>query len=174
MQYVLARMRSTPWSRHHTAMLGAHDLPPLNLEALPPEAAAWIARWQHAEQQLALRDQALVERDLELVQARSMLQRRDRDIACPMTRIGEDMSERLDIVPAEFFMHRQIYGKWACRCCQVLRQAPSMPELIEGGMAASGLIAHTLGARATWLAVQRDARLPHDSLPTGNFFAEEL
>ncbi|SFQ70945.1 zinc-finger binding domain of transposase IS66 [Variovorax sp. OK605] len=24
----------------------------------------------------------------------------------PMTRIGEDMSERLDIVPAEFFVHR--------------------------------------------------------------------
>jgi len=65
----------------------------------------------------------------------------------PMTRIGEDISERLDIVPAEFFVHRHIYGKWACRCCQVLRQAPSIPELIEGGMAASGLIAHTLISR---------------------------
>lgn len=38
----------------------------------------------------------------------------------PMTRIGEDMSERLDIVPAEFFVHRHIYGKWTCRCCQIL------------------------------------------------------
>ena len=36
----------------------------------------------------------------------------------PMTRVGEDVSERLDIVPAEFFVHRHIYGKWACRCCQ--------------------------------------------------------
>ncbi len=240
-----------PWSWHHTGMLGAHALPPLNLQALPPEAAAWIARWQHAERQLELRDQALVDRDRELVQARSLLQRKDRDIAwrdakiekitfelarlkrwkfgasseamdadqrrlfeetiaedeaslraqleqmrlqaaadddgkakpkaaprqprrqalpehlrrvehrhepestdcaepgCgrPMTRIGEDMSERLDIVPAEFFVHRHIYGKWACRCCQVLRQAPSIPELIEGGMAASGLVAHTLISR---------------------------
>ncbi|WP_422085112.1 IS66 family transposase [Variovorax sp.] len=251
MQYVLARMRLMPWSWHHTGMLGAHDLPPLNLQALPPEAAAWIARWQHAERQLALRDQALVDRDRELLQARDLLQRKDRDIAwrdakiekitfelarlkrwkfgasseamdadqrrlfeetiaedeaslraqleqlrlqaaaddagkakpkeaprqprrqalpehlrrvehrhepdstdcqepgCgrPMTRIGEDMSERLDIVPAEFFVHRHIYGKWACRCCQVLRQASSIPELIEGGMAASGLIAHTLISR---------------------------
>ena len=65
----------------------------------------------------------------------------------PMTRIGEDMSERLDIVPAEFFVHRHIYGKWACRCCQTLRQACSIPELIDGGMAASGLIAHTLISR---------------------------
>lgn len=30
----------------------------------------------------------------------------------PMQRIGEDISEKLDIVPAEFFVHRHIYGKW--------------------------------------------------------------
>jgi transposase len=62
----------------------------------------------------------------------------------PMTRIGEGISERLDVVPAEFFVHRHIYGKWACRCCQVLRQAPSVAEVIEGGVAASGFVAHTL------------------------------
>jgi transposase len=27
---------------------------------------AWIARWQHAEEQLAMREQALVDRDREL------------------------------------------------------------------------------------------------------------
>src|SRR5207253_11247082 len=54
----------------------------------------------------------------------------------PMTRIGEEVTERLDIVPAEFFVHRHVYGKWACRCCQVLKQAPAAPELIEGGIAA--------------------------------------
>lgn len=45
MQYVLARMRFMPWSWHPTSMLGAHALPPLNLQALPPRASAWIARW---------------------------------------------------------------------------------------------------------------------------------
>lgn len=65
----------------------------------------------------------------------------------PMTRIGQEVSERLDIVPAEFFVHRHIYGKWACRCCQVLRQAPSVAEVIEGGIAASGFVAHTLISR---------------------------
>ena len=40
------------------------------------------------------------------------------DCGQPMTRVGEDISERLDIVPAEFFVHRHIYGKWTCRCCQ--------------------------------------------------------
>ena len=66
---------------HHAVMLGTHDLAPLNLQAIPPEAAAWVARWQHAEQQLTLRDQALVDRDRELSQARDLLQRKDRDIA---------------------------------------------------------------------------------------------
>jgi len=65
----------------------------------------------------------------------------------PMTRIGEDVTERLDIVPAEFFVHRHIYGKWACRHCQVLKQAPSVPEIVEGGIAASGFLAHTAISR---------------------------
>ncbi|MBX3635936.1 MAG: IS66 family transposase, partial [Rubrivivax sp.] len=65
----------------------------------------------------------------------------------PMSRIGEDVTERLDIVPAEFFVHRHVYGKWACRCCQVLKQEPAAPEVIEGGLPASGLLAHTLISR---------------------------
>ena len=70
----------------------------------------------------------------------------------PMTRVGEDVSERLDIVPAEFFVHRHIYGKWTCRCCQRqgierLVQEPAEPQIIDGGIAASGLVAHTLISR---------------------------
>ena len=69
-----------------------------------------------------------------------------------MTRVGEDISERLDIVPAEFFVHRHIYGKWTCRCCQRLGlerlvQEPADPQIIDGGIAASGFIAHTLISR---------------------------
>jgi transposase len=69
-----------------------------------------------------------------------------------MTRVGEDVSERLDIVPAEFFAHRHIYGKWACRCCQRqgierLVQEPADPQIIDGSIAASGLVAHTLISR---------------------------
>ncbi|WP_310733005.1 IS66 family transposase [Azohydromonas australica] len=62
----------------------------------------------------------------------------------PMTRVGEDVSEKLDIVPAEFFVHRHVYGKWVCRCCERLVQEPAEPEIIDGGMPASGLVAHTM------------------------------
>jgi transposase len=76
------------------------------------------------------------------------------DTTCPnegcgraMQRVGEDTSEKLDIIPAQFFVHRHIYGKWACRCCQTLVQEPAEPEVIDGGIPASGLVAHTLISR---------------------------
>ena len=74
------------------------------------------------------------------------------DCGQPMARIGEDVSERLDIVPAEFFVHRHIRGKWACKCCQQkgdgrLVQEPVAPQVIDKGMPAPGLVAHTLVSR---------------------------
>ena len=65
----------------------------------------------------------------------------------PMVRVGEDISEKLDIVPAQFFVHRHIRGKWACKCCQALVQEPVEPHIIDKGMPAEGLIAHTLVGR---------------------------
>jgi len=69
-----------------------------------------------------------------------------------MARIGEDVSERLDIVPAEFFVHRHIRGKWVCKCCQQtgegrLVQEPVEPQIIDKGVPTAGLVAHTLVAR---------------------------
>ena len=76
------------------------------------------------------------------------------DTTCPtpecgqqMVRIGEDVSERLDIVPAEFFVHRHIRGKWVCKCCEQLVQEPVEPQIIDKGLPTAGLVAHTLVAR---------------------------
>ncbi|CAM3888921.1 IS66 family transposase [Polaromonas hydrogenivorans] len=64
-----------------------------------------------------------------------------------MVRIGEDVSERLDIIPAQFFVHRHIRGKWACKCCQTLLQEPVEPHIIDKGMPTAGLVAHTTVSR---------------------------
>lgn len=58
-----------------------------------------------------------------------------------------DVSENLDIIPAKFFVHRHIYGKWVCKCCQQIRQEPIEPDAGDGGIPASGLVAHTLISR---------------------------
>ena len=65
----------------------------------------------------------------------------------PMQRVGEDVSERLDVVPAEFIVHRHVRGKWACRCCQTLVQEPVAPQVVDKGQPTAGLVAHTLVAR---------------------------
>jgi len=52
----------------------------------------------------------------------------------PMVRVGEDISEKFDIVPAQFFVHRYIRGKWACKCCQALVQEPVEPHIIDLGL----------------------------------------
>ncbi len=64
-----------------------------------------------------------------------------------MERVGEDVSERLDIIPAEFFVHRHVRGKWACRCCQTLVQEPVAPQVVDKGQPTAGLVAHTLVSR---------------------------
>jgi transposase len=64
-----------------------------------------------------------------------------------MQRVGEDVSERLDIIPAEFIVHRHVRGKWACRCCQTLVQESVAPQIVDKGQPTAGLIAHTLVSR---------------------------
>ena len=65
----------------------------------------------------------------------------------PMVRVGEDVSERLDIVPAQFFVQRQIRGKWACRCCQLMVQEPAAPQVFDNALPTPGLQAHTAVSR---------------------------
>ncbi|HBN8507772.1 hypothetical protein F3G89_13525 [Pseudomonas aeruginosa] len=61
-----------------------------------------------------------------------------------MQHIGEDISEKLDVVPARCFVHRHICGKWACQCYQQLRQEPAESDVVDGGIPASGQVTHTL------------------------------
>jgi len=65
----------------------------------------------------------------------------------PMVRVGEDISERLDVVPAQFFVQRQIRGKWACRCCQLMVQESAAPQVFDNALPTPALQAHTVISR---------------------------
>ena len=56
-------------------------------------------------------------------------------------RIGEDVTEKLSIVPAEFFVERHVYPKYACRPCETITTAPAVASVIDGGLATSALLA---------------------------------
>ncbi|XVJ69179.1 MAG: IS66 family transposase [Rhizobacter sp.] len=65
----------------------------------------------------------------------------------PLKRIGQDISEQLDCVPAQFFVHRHIRGKYACVCCNTVLAAPMPAQIIDKGIPAPGLLAQVIIAK---------------------------
>ncbi len=61
-----------------------------------------------------------------------------------LVKIGEDISEQLDVEPARFFVHRHIRPQYACRICETVTAAPVPAALIDGGLAAPSLHAWVL------------------------------
>jgi transposase len=57
-----------------------------------------------------------------------------------LVKIGEDVSEQLDVIPAQFIVHRHIRPQYACRSCDTVDAAPIPPAVIDGGMASVGLL----------------------------------
>lgn len=71
-----------------------------------------------------------------------------------LSRIGEDVSEKLDIIPAVIRVIRHIRPKYACRKCEGLETegstvkiAPPPKQIIPKGIATAGLLAHILTAK---------------------------
>ena len=59
--------------------------------------------------------------------------------------MGEDVAERLDIVPAQFRVIVMRRPKYACRSCEeVVVQAPAPARLVEGGIPTEATVAHVL------------------------------
>ena len=73
----------------------------------------------------------------------------DTHCACgqALKRIGEEVSEQLDCVPAQFFVLRHIRGKYACACCQSITAAPMPAQMIDKGIPAPGLLAQVVIAK---------------------------
>jgi transposase len=75
------------------------------------------------------------------------------DTTCPccrvqMTMIGEDKSERLDVVPVRYRVIVTRRPKFACRTCEgIVVQEPAPQRLIEGGIPTEGLVSHVAVAR---------------------------
>jgi transposase len=76
-------------------------------------------------------------------------------------RIGEDVSERLDVVPAQFRVLVTRRPKYGCRACtDVVVQAPAPARLIEGGLPTEATVAHVLVSKfADHLPLYRQAQI---------------
>lgn len=75
--------------------------------------------------------------------------------------IGEDVSQRLDRVPAQFKVIVTRRPKYACRACQgEVAQAPAPERLIESGLPTEALVAQVIVAKyADHLPLYRQAQI---------------
>jgi transposase len=88
----------------------------------------------------------------------------DTDCPCcraPMHVIGEDSSERLDVIPAQFRVIVTHRPKYACRACeQAVVQAPAPERLIKGGLPTEAMVASVLVGKYAWhLPLYRQAQM---------------
>jgi transposase len=82
------------------------------------------------------------------------------DCGAAMRKIGEDVAEVLDYVPARFRVIRHVRPKLACPACERIVQveAPSRP--IDRGLAGAGLLAHILVSKyADHLPLYRQSQI---------------
>jgi transposase len=79
----------------------------------------------------------------------------------PMHVIGEDTSERLDVVPAQYRVVVMRRPKYGCRTCEGgVVQAPAPERLIRGGLPTETMVAHVLVAKYAWhLPLYRQAQM---------------
>jgi transposase len=79
----------------------------------------------------------------------------------PMHVIGEETSQRLDVIPAQFRVIVTHRPKYACRACeQGVIQAPAPERLIKGGLPTEAMVAHVLVAKYAWhLPLYRQAQM---------------
>lgn len=79
----------------------------------------------------------------------------------PMHAIGEETSQRLDVIPAQFRVLVTRRPKYACRACQeAVVQAPAPERLIKGGLPTEAMVASVLVSKYAWhLPLYRQAQM---------------
>ena len=112
-------------------------------EPTPDEEAGVRQRRRRRGQRSEVRFPAHLERITEVIEPDTIM--------CPcgcgaMTKIGEDRSERLDVVPAQFRVIEIVRPRYACNRCKGggVVQAPAPGSLIEGGLPTEGLLAQVV------------------------------
>ena len=58
-----------------------------------------------------------------------------------LVKIGEHVSEKLDVEPMTFFVRRDVHPQYACRACETVVAEPVAPAILDRGLAAPGLLA---------------------------------
>jgi transposase len=64
-----------------------------------------------------------------------------------LRKLGEDVSEMLEYMPASFFVIRHVRPKMSCRKCSCVVQAAAPQRVIDRGLPGAALLAHVITAK---------------------------
>lgn len=90
-----------------------------------------------------------------------------------LSHIRDGITEQLDVEPAKFFVRRHIRPQYACRHCETVVAEAVPPAIIDGGLAATGLLAWVITSkyldhlslyRLEQIASRSDVNLPRSTL----------
>ncbi len=79
----------------------------------------------------------------------------------PLHVMGEDVAERLDVIPASFRVLVTRRSRYGCRACEgAIVQAPAPARIVEGGIPTEALVAHVVVSKyADHLPLYRQAQI---------------
>src|SRR5665213_1360166 len=77
-----------------------------------------------------------------------------------MKKLGEDVSEMLEYIPASFTVIRHVRPRLCCSGCETIVQAPAPSRPVDRGLAGPGLLAHVLVSKfADHLPLYRQSQI---------------
>src|SRR5229473_2976908 len=123
---------------HTTGMSKIPFLLP-DLDALDPAALKAMICLQHAE--LISHKSQIEHLELLIAKLRRM------QFGRSSKKLGEDISEMLEYLPASFKVIRHVRPRMCCAGCDRIVQAPAPGRPIDRGLAGPGLLAHVLTAK---------------------------
>lgn len=93
--------------------------------------------------------------------------------ACPccgsdkLSKLGEDVTETLEVVPRKFFVKQTVRERFSCRACETITQPPAPFHVIARGRAGPSLLAMILWSKyAMHLPLTRQAgAFNHEGIP---------
>jgi transposase len=150
LQLVIAKMKREkfgPRSEHSRRLL---DQLELQLEELAAAAGEDEAK---AAKRVGVRLQGFVRRPARRNFPEHLPRRRvihPSPTCCPccgsskLSKIGEDITETLDIVPRQWFVTEHVREKFSCRACEKITQPPAPFHVIARGFAGASLLAMIL------------------------------
>ena len=150
LQLVIAKMRREKFGPRSERSERLLDQMELQLEELAAEAAEDETKVEAARVQV----QGFTRRQVTRRKFPDHLPRRrivhPAPAACPccggtkLSKIGEDVTETLDVVPRQWFVTEYVREKFSCRSCETISQPPAPFHAIARGFAGPSLLAMML------------------------------